>query len=69
MPHLKAVVFGAIGTIAETSDLQRQAFNEAFAAAGLTWNWNGETYQNLLQINGGQNRLRAYRDSVEKRLT
>jgi HAD superfamily hydrolase (TIGR01509 family) len=60
--HLKAVIFGAIGVIAETSDLQRQSFNAAFAEAGLTWNWDTDTYRRLLSINGGQARLRAYRD-------
>lgn len=60
---LKAVIFGAIGTIADTSDLQRQAFNAAFAAAGLSWHWDIKTYHDLLKINGGQNRLRAYRDA------
>jgi HAD superfamily hydrolase (TIGR01509 family) len=64
MSQLKAVIFGAIGTIAETSDLQRQAFNLAFAEAGLDWNWDAKTYRDLLKINGGQNRLRAYRDLV-----
>jgi HAD superfamily hydrolase (TIGR01509 family) len=59
----KAVIFGAIGTIAETSDRQRQAFNAAFAAAGLDWDWSAEVYRDLLQINGGQNRIRAYRDA------
>jgi beta-phosphoglucomutase-like phosphatase (HAD superfamily) len=48
MSQLKAVIFGAIGTIAETSDLQRQAFNAAFKAAGLDWNWNAEVYRDLL---------------------
>jgi HAD superfamily hydrolase (TIGR01509 family) len=67
MSQLKAVIFGAIGTIAETSDLQRQAFNTAFAAAGLDWNWNTETYHDLLKINGGQNRLKAYRDADSDR--
>ena len=28
--RLKAVLFGSIGTIAETSELQRQSFNLAF---------------------------------------
>ncbi len=60
---LKAVIFGSIGTIAETSDLQRQAFNKAFAAAGLNWHWDTTTYHDLLKINGGQNRMRAYRDA------
>jgi HAD superfamily hydrolase (TIGR01509 family) len=63
MAQLKAVIFGAIGTIAETSDLQRQAFNAAFAEAGLDWNWDISTYHELLNTNGGQNRIRAYRDA------
>jgi HAD superfamily hydrolase (TIGR01509 family) len=64
MSELKAVIFGAIGTIAETSDIQRQAFNLAFAEAGLDWNWTAQTYRDLLKINGGQNRIRAYRDTI-----
>jgi HAD superfamily hydrolase (TIGR01509 family) len=63
MTQLKAVIFGAIGTIAETSDLQRQAFNAGFAEAGLDWNWDISTYHELLNTNGGQNRIRAYRDA------
>ncbi len=63
MTQIKAVIFGAIGTLAETSDLQRQAFNAAFAAAGLDWHWDISTYHELLNTNGGQNRLRAYRDA------
>ena len=63
MSQLKAVIFGAIGTIAETSDLQRQAFNAAFKATGLDWNWNPEVYRDLLKINGGQNRIASYRDA------
>ncbi len=68
MSHqLQAVIFGAIGTIAETSDIQRQAFNAAFAAAGLDWHWNAQIYRDLLKINGGQQRLRAYRDAAVDR--
>jgi HAD superfamily hydrolase (TIGR01509 family) len=63
MTRLQAVIFGAIGVIAETSDLQRQAFNAAFAEAGLDWAWDAETYRDLLLINGGQTRLRAFRDA------
>jgi HAD superfamily hydrolase (TIGR01509 family) len=68
MAQLKAVIFGAIGVIAETSDLQRQAFNTAFAEAGLDWVWDAQTYRALLSINGGQARLRAYRDEDAGRL-
>ncbi len=67
MVQLKAVIFGAIGVIAETSDLQRQSFNLAFDEAGLDWHWNTETYRRLLSINGGQARLRAYRDEHAER--
>ena len=63
MSPLKAVIFGAIGTIAETSDLQRQSFNAAFAEAGLDWHWSPTLYQSLLKTNGGQERLREFRDA------
>ena len=36
----KAILFGSIGTLAETSDLQRNAFNEAFKISGLNWFWD-----------------------------
>jgi HAD superfamily hydrolase (TIGR01509 family) len=67
MVQVKAVIFGAIGVIAETSELQRQAFNLAFDEQGLDWNWDSETYRRLLLINGGQTRLRAYRDEGAQR--
>lgn len=67
MHPLKAVIFGAIGTIAETSDLQRQSFNAAFAEAGLDWHWDAGVYKDLLCINGGQNRLRVWRDTSPAR--
>lgn len=67
MGQLKAVIFGAIGTIAETSDLQRQAFNAAFANAGVDWHWDAATYCELLETNGGQNRLQTYRDADASR--
>jgi HAD superfamily hydrolase (TIGR01509 family) len=67
MVQLKAVIFGAIGVIAETSDLQRQAFNRAFREQDLDWHWDAATYRRLLSINGGQTRLRAYRDEDAER--
>jgi HAD superfamily hydrolase (TIGR01509 family) len=64
MPQLKAVIFGSIGTVVETSDIQRQAFNLAFAEAGLDWQWNVQTYRDLLKINGGKNRIRNYGENL-----
>ena len=56
---MKALLLGSIGVLAETSDLQRQAYNEAFAAQGLDWRWNVATYCQHLTTAGGQNRLRT----------
>ena len=48
---------GSIGAVAETSDLQRQAYNQAFQEHGLDWHWTPETYRALLQQSGGLSRL------------
>ena len=56
----KAILFGSIGTLVETSELQRRSFNQAFAEAGLDWNWNCEEYQQLLAKSGGCDRIQNY---------
>lgn len=56
---MAAILFGSIGTIADTSELQRQAFNDAFAAHGLDWRWEREEYLALLQDSGGEQRIAA----------
>jgi len=56
----KAILFGSIGTLVETSELQRRSFNQAFAEAGLDWNWNSEEYQHLLAKSGGFDRIKNY---------
>ena len=56
----RAVLFGAIGTIAETSELQRDAFNAAFAEAGLDWTWDREEYRDMLETPGGERRIEDY---------
>lgn len=53
----RALIFGAIGTLAETSDLQRRAFNAAFREAGLRWEWTAEVYADLLRQSGGRARI------------
>ncbi len=57
---MAALLFGSIGTIADTSELQRQSFNEAFKAHGLDWHWDRETYLKMLEKSGGQNRIADY---------
>ena len=58
--NYKAILFGSIGTLVETSELQRRAFNQAFAEAGLDWNWNVEDYRRLLTKSGGCERIQDF---------
>ena len=60
MIRYKAVIFGSIGTIVETSDIQRKSFNLAFKEFGLDWYWSKTEYRKLLQRSGGENRLSNY---------
>lgn len=63
LSRLRALIFDVDGTLAETEDLHRQAFNEAFAAAGLDWHWDQALYARLLRVTGGKERIRHYIDS------
>lgn len=57
---LKALIFDVDGTLAETEEAHRQAFNDTFAAAGLGWHWDHATYLRLLKVTGGKERMAAY---------
>lgn len=59
---LEAVIFDVDGTLAETEETHRRAFNDAFAALGLNWTWPPDLYRELLQITGGKERIRFYID-------
>ncbi|MCW3040626.1 MAG: haloacid dehalogenase superfamily protein subfamily variant 3 with third motif having or [Solirubrobacterales bacterium] len=61
---MSAILFGSISTIADTSELQREAFNEAFRTHGLDWQWDREEYRALLEHSGGQNRIAAYAEQT-----
>ncbi|MBE7246576.1 MAG: HAD-IA family hydrolase [Actinomycetospora chiangmaiensis] len=60
---LRALIFDVDGTLAETEDLHRQAFNRAFADMGLPWHWDPALYAELLTVMGGKERLAHYIDS------
>ncbi|MGB3771417.1 MAG: HAD-IA family hydrolase [Rhodococcus sp. (in: high G+C Gram-positive bacteria)] len=57
---MSAILFGSISTLADTSELQRRAFNEAFSTHGLDWNWSREDYVSMLGSNGGAQRIEGY---------
>jgi Predicted phosphatase/phosphohexomutase len=60
LKYYKALLFGSIGSIVETSEIQRKSFNKAFKQYGLDWNWTKLEYQNLLSKSGGKDRISRY---------
>ena len=60
MKYYKALFFGSIGSIVETSDLQRKSFNQAFIKSGLNWYWTKKEYKKLLNKSGGEDRVSRY---------
>ena len=59
---IKAILFGSIGTLVETSDIQRESFNNAFEITGLSWKWGEDEYRELLKKSGGARRIKEYGD-------
>ena len=58
--QLKAVLFGSIGTIAETSELQRQSYNLAFKRLEIGCYWNVANYCEMLKVPGGKERIKKF---------
>lgn len=56
----RALIFDVDGTLAETEEVHRQAFNETFAGAALGWHWGRTVYKELLRVAGGKERIRAF---------
>jgi HAD superfamily hydrolase (TIGR01509 family) len=61
---LKALIFDVDGTLADSEEAHRAAFNQAFRQHGLDWHWSKPEYARLLATTGGKERLAAYIDSV-----
>jgi len=57
---LQALVFDVDGTLADTEETHRQAFNHAFVRFGLGWDWTPARYRQLLAISGGHERILHY---------
>jgi HAD superfamily hydrolase (TIGR01509 family) len=54
---LKALIFDVDGTLAETEEYHRRAFNRTFFEAGLDWHWDEALYRDLLKVTGGKERI------------
>jgi len=61
---LQALIFDVDGTLAETEELHREAFNQTFREFDLAWHWDQERYHTLLKITGGKERMLAHAASL-----
>lgn len=57
---LNAIIFDMDGTLADTEEIHRQAFNQAFVEFDLACHWDREEYKRLLAVSGGKERIRSY---------
>ena len=61
---LDALIFDVDGTLADTEEAHRVAFNLAFERHRLDWVWEPEEYRELLQVTGGKERIAIYIDTL-----
>ena len=61
---IRALIFDVDGTLAETEEVHRAAFNRVFAEHGLDWSWDVDLYRDLLKTTGGKERMRVYAGMV-----
>jgi HAD superfamily hydrolase (TIGR01509 family) len=57
---INALLFDVDGTLADTEETHRQAFNYAFVLLGLDWEWTPPIYRDLLRVSGGRERIARY---------
>ena len=62
--QLHALIFDVDGTLAETEELHREAFNQTFNEFDLPWHWDQDRYRVLLKITGGKERMLAHATSL-----
>ena len=67
MNTLRAIIFDVDGTLADTENVHRLAFNHVFQEYGLDWHWNVELYRELLAISGGRERIASYGRGLRRR--
>ena len=58
--NLEALIFDLDGTLADTEETHRQAFNYAFLRFELGWEWSRPLYRELLGTSGGKERIARF---------
>jgi HAD superfamily hydrolase (TIGR01509 family) len=62
--ELRALIFDVDGTLADTEETHRQAFNYAFVAFRLDWEWPKTLYRELLRTSGGKERIGRFVETL-----
>ena len=57
---IHALIFDVDGTMADTEEAHRTAFNLAFERYRLGWVWGRAEYRELLKVTGGKERIEHY---------
>lgn len=60
MKKLKAIIWDVDGTLVDSEELHRKAFNHAFNRFEMDWHWDRPLYNELLEVTGGKERIRHY---------
>ncbi len=58
-----ALIFDVDGTMIETAELHRSAFNSAFADVGLDWRWTAAAYTHVAHLGTDRDKLDCYADT------
>jgi len=61
---IEALIFDVDGTMADTEEAHRVAFNLAFDRQRLGWTWTRTEYRNLLSVTGGKERIASYIETL-----
>lgn len=62
---IEALIFDVDGTMADTEEAHRVAFNLAFERYRLGWVWRPADYRELLKITGGKERMAHHIDRLD----
>ncbi|MBF9043929.1 HAD hydrolase-like protein [Rhodobacterales bacterium HKCCE4037] len=57
---LEGVIFAGMGTIADCAEIDRRAWNAAFRAHGVNWNWSWDTYAELMRVGGDRQLVESF---------
>ena len=61
---IEALIFDVDGTLADTEEAHRVAFNLAFERQRIGWSWTRSEYRRLLAVTGGKERIASYIESL-----